>query len=690
MRGGAAGSGSGARPGRSRAPLAAVLTLVILLGVVTATAISIRRAAHQDAEARFTQSATQTRSSIDRQVRTYFDKLGDVGAYVANDAGASQESFAGFVRGTSIFDQLPSLVGVFYVARVEDKDLPAFLEQTRQGTPDFSPKNIGVRPPDTPNYLLTYYEAGEVDLALPIGTEISPITSVSDLMGKSVQSGDGVVGSFQDDPTLQEIARLTDFPLIRAMLELDFFIGMPVYEDTPEGAPRGAPIGFVGATVANFEEVASSATSGQPEDLGLSLSVDLTDVGMGARSDLSRAAVQEGGAGPRDQAAFTVSQPFEVNGVEWRVDVWSTADADAVPVSVPIVFVGGVLLSVLAALLLSLRIRARDRERVFAAELADREHFQRDILGSVTNAMVVLDADGRIVHSNAAWTQLHTLARPADEGAAIDAGHDQDSGDGSDDRDEQDGDDGGGRRYLDLLSPSVRAGTEELAESLDEVLSGATEVVELDIPIDEGARHRWYSVRATPLRGRHGGAVVVHTDITERKRSHDELAMKAMHDALTGLLNRHAFESEVDKALTAARLEEAHVAVVFIDLDGFKPINDTYGHAVGDDVLRAVAQRITSAVRTSDRTARLGGDEFVVLISPLPDPAIAEATAARILQALSQPVHVGGRQIALAASIGVAVVDSPLGSSHDALIERADRAMYQSKQQGGSRATISP
>ncbi len=617
-----------------------------------------------------------------------------MGAFVANDPGATQAQFRGYVEGAGLFTKLPSLVGVFYIARVEDQDLAAFVADAQRANPSFAVAEIGPRSPGSAHYLLTYYVPGRVDLALPIGTDVSAIPSVTGYLNASVPSGAGVVGSFQDDPYLQEIAKQTSFPMINRLLGLDFFIGVPVYaRPVPAGqAPSEAPIGFVGGTVADFRDVAAAATEGLPEDLGLGMSIDLTRIGLGDRADLSRVAPQLGAAGSRERAAFTVSKPFRVKGVEWDLEVWSTADADAVPVAVPVVLLAGIAGSLLAAASVYVRLRARDRERVFAAEISDRESFQRDILASVTNPMVVIDADGMVVHANPAWVRLRTAPR---ERRAPHERPDHEVADAGGPEDlaapvhpaQRDADT---RSYFQAMAPLLRADGPELEARVREVLDGRRDVIELDVPLNDGARHRWFAVRASPLRGRNRGAVIVHTDITERKRTHDELELKATHDALTGLLNRRAFEAEVDAALTEARITEQCTAVVFIDLDGFKPINDTYGHAVGDDVLRTVAQRITGAVRTSDRAARLGGDEFVVLISPFRDAHVADVTADRILAALSEPVVIDSRPISLAASVGVAVADSPLAGSQSSLIEQADRAMYESKQHGGNRSTRAP
>ncbi len=241
-----------------------------------------------------------------------------------------------------------------------------------------------------------------------------------------------------------------------------------------------------------------------------------------------------------------------------------------------------------------------------------------------------------------------------------------------------------GRSYLEAVAAQARGGLSELSEGFSRVVSGS-EAVEVDVPIEGGRGHRWYSVRITPLVGAGGGAVVVHADITERKRSEAALALRASHDDLTGLLNRSAMEDEVARALQRARVAGSGVGLLFLDLDGFKEVNDFHGHSVGDDVLRAVARRIASAVRTSDRVGRFGGDEFVVLVAPVGERQEVEVTARRLLDAMDSPVGVGDLTLSVGVSIGVAILDSPLGIDPDALVAMADRAMYEAKQAGGMR-----
>jgi diguanylate cyclase (GGDEF)-like protein len=650
---------------RLSATIAAGVTLAASLIVAVVVSSFVRDGARDAAGKQFDQSAEQTAFSVEGQVTNYLDELRDIGAFRLNSPIASDEEFAGFVEGTGIFEQLPSLVGVLWLDRVEQADEAEYLDRMKQAIPGFTEFYLGPREENVPRYYLVYYVPGQIDLELPVGAEISPITTLSDLMVASeANDGVSVVGSFQDDPLLRRIAEETDFPLIDSLRSIDFFIGQPSY---PVGAdPRtDPPQGWVAAPVDNFSDVLASASQGQPEDLGLSLTVDLGVASMEDRDDLSRLVEQPGSVGEREDAAFELVHPFEVDGVEWELAVWSEPDADADPIVVTIVLLGGIAVSVLAAGVVYLRVSSRQRELAFTASLADREHFQRDILTSVTNPMAVLDRDGRIVATNSAWRGLRALAQPDRDESA--------------ERDE-------GQRYYDTLRPSLRAGGTELNEGIEQVLDGEVDSVEIDVPIDEGQRHRWYAVRATPRRSQDGGAVVVHTDITERKRSHDEMALRATHDDLTGLLNRPAFETELATALAAARQQEADVAVLFIDLDGFKAVNDTYGHPVGDEVLRAVARRVQGVVRSSDQVGRLGGDEFVVLIGPLHDPATATATADRVIEVLREPVRTGGISMTIRASIGVGVVDATEVSAGEQVMALADQAMYTAKQQGGSRS----
>lgn len=162
---------------------------------------------------------------------------------------------------------------------------------------------------------------------------------------------------------------------------------------------------------------------------------------------------------------------------------------------------------------------------------------------------------------------------------------------------------------------------------------------------------------------------------------------QALHDPLTRLPNRALFRDRADHALMRAARHRQQIAVMFVDLDRFKPINDTWGHHVGDRVLLDIADRLRSAIRVGDTVARLGGDEFAVLLDELDDPGEAPRIARRIQEGLREPFIVQGRPIPIRASIGISLSDGPNGDV-DELLRDADVAMYAAKSRGGARFVI--
>ena len=177
--------------------------------------------------------------------------------------------------------------------------------------------------------------------------------------------------------------------------------------------------------------------------------------------------------------------------------------------------------------------------------------------------------------------------------------------------------------------------------------------------------------------------VAVLTDITERKAVEQRARHQAEHDALTGLPNRVLFLDRLHQALAKVRRQHGRFALMFLDLDNFKSINDTHGHHAGDAVLQQVGLRLTQCVRGIDTVSRLGGDEFVVLLADMGGVDHAAHVAASIMRALAQPMHASGQELNLTVSIGIAICPSD-GTDVDALLRHADAAMYHAKQNGRS------
>ncbi|MEN9544426.1 MAG: hypothetical protein RLZZ598_1259, partial [Pseudomonadota bacterium] len=180
--------------------------------------------------------------------------------------------------------------------------------------------------------------------------------------------------------------------------------------------------------------------------------------------------------------------------------------------------------------------------------------------------------------------------------------------------------------------------------------------------------------------GEHLRFVLVR-DIRDRLTAQARINHLAHHDALTGLPNRLAFVQQLDRMTISHRVGEAHFALLFIDLDHFKRVNDSLGHLAGDTLLQAVAMRITGTLRDSDHVARFGGDEFMVLVTGTHDVVVAEQVAAKLLTAIEAPITVGGRTISVSPSIGVALFPQD-GRTPAELIQHADAAMYLAKARG--------
>jgi diguanylate cyclase (GGDEF)-like protein len=168
----------------------------------------------------------------------------------------------------------------------------------------------------------------------------------------------------------------------------------------------------------------------------------------------------------------------------------------------------------------------------------------------------------------------------------------------------------------------------------------------------------------------------------ERKHAQLELERLALHDGLTGLANRSLLVDRLAQTFARSEREPQHVSLFFCDLDGFKLINDSLGHEAGDEVLRTVAARLAALVRPNDTVARFGGDEFVLVCDGIDDRE-AVAVALRIADALSEPIELDARPLAMTASIGIAVAQSGVPERGEELIRKADNAMYEVKQRGG-------
>jgi diguanylate cyclase (GGDEF)-like protein/PAS domain S-box-containing protein len=293
------------------------------------------------------------------------------------------------------------------------------------------------------------------------------------------------------------------------------------------------------------------------------------------------------------------------------------------------------------------------KRRQAEREIEERRRYLEGVLGAAPDAIVTLDARHRVVEWNPGAERLFGYSQAEVIGQNID----------------------------DLVTgPDT---FEEAVGFTQTVMSGG------EVPPTETIRYRKdgspvdVTVAGSPILVEDEliGVVAVYTDITQRKRAEAELAYMATHDALTGLPNRRLFNDRLTMALAHAYRHHEKVAVMLLDLDHFKDINDTLGHSVGDQLLRIVAARLTSLLRQSDTVARMGGDEFILVLPELARVEDVTRVAQKILEAFREPFVCDGHELHITTSIGIAIYPYD-GEDADTLMKNADIAMYRAKDLG--------
>ncbi|MDQ3107703.1 MAG: diguanylate cyclase [Actinomycetota bacterium] len=289
-----------------------------------------------------------------------------------------------------------------------------------------------------------------------------------------------------------------------------------------------------------------------------------------------------------------------------------------------------------------------------------------EILDAMPDATAVLDKDGTIVAVNRAWTMF-----------SVDNGGDP-------------AQTGTGVNYLDVCRRAADAGCADagaVATGLRAVLDGGTVESDFEYPCPSPTVGRWFELRATPIARPSQGLMVGHMNITRRKIAEKDLQRQASEDPLTALANRSLFTDRLASALhpRRGRTSTPDVGLVFIDLDRFKPVNDNFGHAAGDEVLAAIAGRLRLQVRAQDTVARLGGDEFAIVAPRITREGLA-GLVDRIMLAVIKPHTIHGQQVDVGASVG-----SYLATAGEDVLEslrRADESMFEikrSRQTSGAR-----
>jgi diguanylate cyclase (GGDEF)-like protein/PAS domain S-box-containing protein len=300
------------------------------------------------------------------------------------------------------------------------------------------------------------------------------------------------------------------------------------------------------------------------------------------------------------------------------------------------------------------RSRVEEALRTSAAHIEESQRFLGELINAVPAPISVKDDARRYVAVNDAFCRL--LGRRPEEIL--------------------------GREDAALVAPDMAA----RAAAMDDAALAAGRPVEYETSATFQGRSHWLFVRKSALRRDDGSLVVVSvlTDLTDRKQAEARINHLATRDALTDLPNRVLLHDRLQQALASARRQGCTVAVVFIDLDRFKNINDSLGHEVGDRLLCEVAKRLSACLRETDTLARLGGDEFVAVVDGLKSAAEAGGVGDKILRALAAPFTVGEHTLVSSASLGVSLFPAD-GEDSATLMRNADTAMYHAKASGRNR-----
>jgi diguanylate cyclase (GGDEF)-like protein/PAS domain S-box-containing protein len=296
-------------------------------------------------------------------------------------------------------------------------------------------------------------------------------------------------------------------------------------------------------------------------------------------------------------------------------------------------------------------------------ELRQQQELLASILESLAARIAVLDRQGIILSCNAAWERFAAERGAPPETMGI-----------------------GGDYLKAFLSCSDESDKtmEKMHAGLRSVLENRASHFEQEYRCRLSESEHWYIMSAAPLVGGRHGAVVSHIDITTRKQAEQKIEYLALHDNLTDLPNRQLFADRLRQAVSRAKRHRKMLGLLFLDLDDFKGVNDTSGHAFGDYVLIEIANRLRRCVRESDTVARIGGDEFAVIVQDMSGPVDAAIVAQKISQAVAQPMLVQARLVQIGVSVGISVYPKD-GDSLETLLRCADAAMYAVKGSGKNR-----
>jgi diguanylate cyclase (GGDEF)-like protein/PAS domain S-box-containing protein len=593
-----------------------------------------------------------TSRQIGQQMLVYEKMLRGVQGLFAASASVNREEFRAYVNLLEIAKNYPGVQGLGFTLLLPQQEKDRHIASVRrQGHPEYAIRPEGERKfYSTVLYLEPF--AGRNLHAFGYDNFADPVRRPA--MERVRDTG---LSSISPKVTL---VQETD-----SAVQSGFLMWMPVYKNGVAHAAlaerRANFYGWVGASFRMDDLIASifGVYDNTQYDLEIFDGEEMTDQSL--MHDSNKTLRQRGAVG----AHFHNVSLLEIAGRKWTIAIASLPEFDKrlSDQKQRYIALAGITVSVLLALITAMLVHGRTRALRFAQalkqELTERKRAEagmrlaEKVFDTVDAAVLVTDEASRIIKVNPAFTVITGYS--AEE--AI--GHD-----------------------TSMLSSGAHT-PEFYQEMWDSLKRSGSWQGEIFNRKKNGEFYtEWLSINAVhDNEGRLTNYVALFSDISERKAAEAQMHNLAHYDPLSGLPNRTLLSDRLQQAIAAAKRDKLRMALMFIDLDKFKPINDSLGHHIGDLLLKEVASRMLDCLRESDTAARIGGDEFVVLLPVIDEASDALAVAEKIRHAIFQTFELAGRGLNISASIGVAIYPEH-GSDEKTLLTNADTAMYFAKEAG--------
>lgn len=599
-------------------------------------------ASDQDAERRFDRAVAQATSAIEQSIGETALTLDGAAGFFDTGTRPTQAELGSFVDEAGFLADDSAIGALAFLAVVPDADLAAFTASLAAERPGFTVVDP-IANDDRTHVVITHFMTRQGVVPLGVGFDYSGVDQVWEgvelaLGGDRAFGGRLVRTAAGDEAT----ALLEALGFSTAFLNGFLFV-RPVHD------AAGAITGFAAAFVEDLDLVVTRAMSELADGMGVRVAGEqfAPPVSGEQAEDINVFVNLDRGAGPIGSSTLRTTRRVTVGGMEVRIDAWASDSFTHGDHTGWILVLGGVLSAALATAAAS-RLRSGERDRHSQQLILDSERWAHLVLDMSSDLIFLVDSAGRLSYLSS--TALAVTGIDEHQGPPA---------------------------VSSLIHPddltSAQAWFEHLVAN-----PGAREVHDTRVRMADGS---WADMEVSAvnlLDDEVIGAVMCSArDVTARRRAEEQLAHLALHDPLTGLPNRVLFDERIRVASQRAERTGRSSALLFLDLDRFKRVNDTFGHTAGDQLLRQVAERLEATVRSVDTVARLGGDEFVVLYEDLAAPADAERIAAAVAAALDQPFDIDSQQIRCGASIGIALL-AP-GDDPSVVLRRADAAMYRSK-----------